>query len=149
MSRPQSVCPLQDDGRRRTVAIQHAAAVAAVHTIGQDFGDNGSASRAGLTCSAQIDDVHPNTGTCSLVVDEVPKLAPCGVVNGFGEHRPGQAVDAQIFQGDDGVVLHQGAGQLMKKVAALVGGVGAVTRQPALRREPAPAASLGAGKRTL
>ena len=93
--------PMQDGLRRRNVLIQHASAVIAVRAVGQRLGDDGPALRAGLTCPARIDGVHPNTRVRSFVLEEGATLAPRGV-NDLGEHRPGQMVSAQVLQGDAG-----------------------------------------------
>ena len=140
---------MQNNFSRCHVPIQHAAAVTAVRAIGERFRNDSFAVRAGLTGSAWIDSNQHRTGACSLVRQELPKLAPRGVVNGLSEHRSSQTTYAQILQSKEGVTVHQRTGKLVQKIPTLVGYAHAVPCQPPLYLKPALASPLASSKRTL
>src|SRR5690606_11641114 len=97
-----------------------------------------------------IDEGNFTPGACSLVREELPKHRPTAVQNTLAEVVVTYHVrDAQIFQRDTVVLLHEFGRQLVREVAALVGNVFMPTLHLSLRLPTVLAAAFSAGKPTL
>ena len=67
--------------------------------------------------------INRPTSFFRFVGQDREELAPASVVDGLRQHRTGQSLDVQVFDGDQPVVLHEVASRLVVEVAALIGDV--------------------------
>ena len=84
---------------------------------------------AGLACAAWVNLDKHTPGALSLVRKFIQETTPSDIVDGLGQHAAGHAFDIEVFHGDHAVVIHQGSGDFVVKVVALILDVGMLTRQ--------------------
>jgi hypothetical protein len=126
---------------RRHVPVENRTAIAAMLPLGQSLGLDRPALRTGLRGSARIDQNNLPPSVCSFVGEHRGQLRPRGVVNRLGQHRAGQRLHVEVFQGNVGMLPHQAARELVEEVATarcnlgLMPGNSASGALPA-RREP-------------
>ena len=147
-SRPK-VRPVQHDLRGSHVAVENAAAIAAVYPLSKRLASDRAALRARLTRPARIDQFKQATGACCLVANHLGELVPRGVVYGLGEHPCRQSIDVQILHRDVREAADERTGQLVRSVPALAGRLGAMSCQPSLRLPPPLAAAPTPGQSAL
>jgi hypothetical protein len=84
---------------------------------------------AGLACAAWVHFDKHAPGALSLVRKFIQEATPTDIVDGLGQHAPGHPFDIEVFDGNHAVVIHQGSGDFVVKVVALMLDVGMLTRQ--------------------
>ena len=84
---------------------------------------------AGLACAAWVNFDKHAPGALSLVRKFIQEAAPSDIVDGLGQHAAGHPLDLEVFHRDHAVVIHQGSGDFVVKVVALILDVGVLTRQ--------------------
>src|SRR5438094_3138433 len=95
----------QDVQRGIQVAPQEQSAGGArMHSLGQCLWDVLAAARTALRGTGWIHLDQCPTGACCLVGQDRDELAPTSVMNGLGQHRTGQCLDIQVFDGNQSVV---------------------------------------------
>ncbi len=117
-SRPE-VRPVQHDPRGRHVAVEDAAASAAVLPLGERLGRDRAARGAGLGGPARVEQHDDATGPCCLVADVLNDLVPRGVVHGLGKHPARQPGDVQVLEGEVREAVHQRPRQFVREIAPL------------------------------
>ena len=139
-----------DDLGRVNVAILNRPVPGTVEdAVAQRLRCHPSAAVAFLGSPARVDLRDQTTSICGFVVGERDQLAPRGIEYGLGKHAARQSSDVQVLEGDVGVAVDQGTGQLMGKVPPLVGRPGTVPGKPHLRLEPTPASPPAPAEGTL
>ena len=91
-----------------------------MQTIRQSLSLPMTALRAVLRGIGRVDGDRYPTSFFRFVGQALPELRPCRVVNGFRKTTiMHHAIDSEVFNGDQAVVVHQPTRQLMRKVMAL------------------------------
>src|SRR5207249_2154667 len=92
--------------------------------ISQGLRDDGLAAATPLSLAVGIHSHELPTGACSLVVDSLEELTPSGIVDRLCQYAAGEALNVQVFHGDQPVAVDQDARGLVLAVVALVSDVG-------------------------
>ena len=98
---------------------------------------------AGLACAAWVNFDKHAPGALSLVRKFIQEAAPSDIVDGLGQHAAGHPFDLEVFHRDHAVVIHQGSGDFVVKVVALILDVGMLTRQNCNRLTPSMGPLVG------
>src|SRR6266699_4012858 len=106
-SEPWSESEPQDIQRGVQVSTDAQAAGTAMPALAEGLGDLLAAARTGLRCAGGIHLDQRPTSFCRFVGHDRDELAPASVVNGLGQHRAGQPLEVQVFDGDQPMRLHQ------------------------------------------
>ena len=65
-----------------------------------------------------------------LVLKQADEAGPAGIVDAFGQPRPGQTDDSEVFDGDRLVLADQPQGELVVMVGPLVADLAVGDRDP-------------------
>src|SRR6266700_161347 len=122
-SEPWSESEPQDVQRGIQVSTDAQAAGTAMPALAEGLGDLLAADRTGLRCAGRIHLDQRPTSFRRFVGHDRDELAPASIVNGLGQHRAGQPLDVQIFDGDQPVRLNQRVRRLVMEVTPLIGDV--------------------------
>lgn len=112
----------QNINRRVVVSVHAETAVALNPSGGQvEVLRNRTATRTAFRRIRGVYEGSHTSGTCSLVREVLPKHRPTAVENAFAEVLVSRHVaNAQIFQRDTVILLHEISAEFMREVAALV-----------------------------
>src|SRR5262249_7367437 len=148
---PSGTCSqVQHIPRGVEVAAQHqTASGAAMFPLSQGLGHKHTAVRAALRGADWVYRDQRPTGAYCLVGQDRDELAPASVLDGLRQHRAGQSLDVQVFDGDQRVAFDQGAGSRVVEAAPLFGEVQVNAAELGSCVLPPPRTLLAAGQLAL
>lgn len=106
-------------------------------------------TQAGLTCAARVNLHEHAPGTLSLVREIKEKVGPSSIVDGLRKHPARQALDVQILDGDQAVLINNLPGFFVMKIPALIANVIVKPRQKQDRLASAIGALLSTRRTAL
>jgi hypothetical protein len=119
---------------------REAAVRTSMLPFGQFFGHKTAATGANLRCAVRVDPEGQSTGCPGLVLQHVQELTPGGISHALAHVAATEALDVQVFDGDEAVLSHQAGRCFVLEVPPLVGD--ALVQPPDLPAQlPMPAAA--------